>query len=170
MRLANLVENRLLFTSNPVEHASSSVRTFVVARIRGQMISFVVDEVVQMLSEGIEPKEIVILAPYLDSGLCFTLANQLKENQVPHRFLRRRAVPRTEPRVRAWLTWLALAHPAWGVRVQEYDLAEAITLSIADLDPVRARLLARNLFSSDFKGILATSVLPEEISDRLGAR
>ena len=167
-RLANQVENRLLYTSHPVETASSAVRSVVVARFRRQMIDGVIAELMQLLSEGVEPGEIVILAPYLDSGLCFTLDHQLKENLVPHRFLRRRAVPRSEPRVRAWLTWLVLAHPSWGAQVQAYDLAEALTLSIAALDPVRAQLLARRLFAPDSQVLLDNDNLPPEIAERVG--
>ncbi len=168
--LANLVENRLLFTSHPVESASSAVRKVVISPFRGGMISAVVDELSHLLSEGVGPENTVIVAPYLDSGLCFTLDSQLTEKKIPHRFLRRRVVPRNEPRVRAWLTWLALAHPDWGVKLQEYDLAEALTLSVANLDPVRAQLLARHLFTSTPVGFMRVDVLPDQIAERVGTQ
>jgi hypothetical protein len=168
--LANLVENRLLFTAHPVGSASSAVRKAVISPFRGQMISAVVDELGHLLSEGVEAENTVIIAPYLDSGLCFALDSQLTENNIPHRFMRRRAVPRNEPRVRAWLTWLALAHPGWGVKLQEYDLAEALTLTVANLDPVRAQLLARHLFTSNPAGFMRVSVLPDQIAERVGTQ
>ena len=46
------------------------------------------------------------------------------------------------------LTLIALAHPAWGHRPPLEDVAQAFQFAIDDLDPVRARLLARVAYRS----------------------
>jgi hypothetical protein len=71
--------------------------------------------------------------------------------------------------VLAWLTWLALAHPAWDIHPSAYDVAEALTLSIAGLDPARAALVADKLYRADEPALLATTELNERLVARVGA-
>jgi len=70
--------------------------------------------------------------------------------------------------VRAWLTWLALGHPEWGIQPAPYDVAEAYHLSIEALDPVRAKLLTDFVYQVDGPQLLPTDVLPEPIAQRIG--
>ena len=77
-----------------------------------------------LLRQGLELRpEIAIIAPYLDGALRYTLTQALKQAGLPYRLLRRRSSPRDEPCVRALLTWLALAHPTWGIPVNPFDVA-----------------------------------------------
>jgi len=107
--------------------------------------------------------------PYMDGALRYMLTGALAEAGLPYRLLRRRTSPREEPRVRAWLTWLALAHPEWGVYPAPFDVAEALTLSIAGLDPARAQLLVDNLYRPDAPELAPAEGLPERIIARVGA-
>ena len=96
------------------------------------------------------------------------IANAFREGELPYYFLRRRSSPRDEPRVRAWLTWLALAHPEWEVSPTPFDVAEALTFSIAGLDVARAELLTERLYQPEMPHILPASELPERIAERVG--
>jgi hypothetical protein len=80
------------------------------------------------------------------------LGQMLREAGLPYALLRRRSSPREEPRIRAWLTWLALAHPDWQVTPAPFDVAEALTLSIDGLDPARAALLTDQLYRDAVNG------------------
>jgi hypothetical protein len=118
--------------------------------------------------QGVPTSQIAINAPYLDGAMRYLLAQALKQANLPYFFLRRRSSPREEPRVRAWLTWLALAHPEWHIAPSRYDVAEALALSIHGLDPARAQLLADRLYIAEEIGLLPGSDLPSPLCDRIG--
>lgn len=171
--LANLVENDLLHTKLPTKlpgaEAGSRLLGVVDGRYRREMVNnlaAVLHEIVYV--EGVAPRDIAIIAPYLDGALRYMLVNALEEAGLPYRLLRRRSSPREEPRVRAWLTWLALAHPDWGVHPAPYDVAEALTLSIAGLDPARAQLLTNALYRADTPELLPVESLDPRIAERVG--
>ena len=168
-RLANLVENQLLHTDLPTAGAEAAVLGRVGGRYRREMIQALALELHALATEGgVDPKDIAIVVPYLDGALRYMLTNALEEVGLPYRLLRRRTSPREEPRVRAWLTWLALAHPLWAVHPAPYDVAEALTLSIDGLDPARAQLLTDHLYQADVPHLLPADMLPERIAERVG--
>jgi hypothetical protein len=69
--------------------------------------------------------------------------------------------------VRAWLTWLALANPDWGISPSQYDVAEAFSLSIKNLDPARAQLLTANIYQPASR-LTPPAGLPKKIIKRIG--
>ncbi len=167
--LANLVENHLLHTSKPTAEAAKMIVGVVDGRYRREMILNLVNQLAAIIAEeGIRPREVAIIAPYLDGALRYTLTQTLAQAGLPTRLLRRRSSPREEPRIRAWLTWLALAHPAWEVHPSPYDVAEALTLSIRGLDPARAELLTEQLYRPDGPDLLPVSELPDRLQERVG--
>ena len=119
-------------------------------------------------NDDVAPDDIAIIVPYLDNALRYTLVEALKRFGIPMNIVRRRASPREEPRVRAWLTWVAVAHPEWDVLPTEYDIAEALELSIADLDPARASLLAAAVYPPNAVSLLPSAELPPETVERVG--
>ncbi|MCA9925527.1 MAG: hypothetical protein KC421_24320, partial [Anaerolineales bacterium] len=123
----------------------------------------------QLINDGIAPYDIAIIVPYLDGALRYMLAQALQAAGLPYFLLRRRSSPRDEPRVRAWLTWLALAHPDWQMPPTPYDVAEALTLSIHGLDPARAELLVERLYRVETAELLPLSELPDRLIERVGA-
>jgi hypothetical protein len=167
-QLANLVENYLLHTSKPVGEADSQVLRVVDGRYRREMITNLIPVLGQLLDDGMHPSQIAIIVPYLDGALRYTLTESLQEAGIPYYLLRRRSSPREEPRIRAWLTWLALAHPDWGIKPSPYDVAEAMTLSVSGLDPARAELLTERLYRPDVPDLLPSAELPERIAERVG--
>lgn len=170
MHLANLVENYLLHTTLPTSAAKDAVIGVVNGRYRRDMIANlmpILNDIIE--KDNVHPRDIAIITPYLDEALRYTLTHALQQARLPYFLLRRRSSPREEPRIRAWLTWLALAHPAWGIRPTPYDIAEALTLSIHGLDPARAQLLTDRLYAPEQGRLLPIGDLPDAQVNRVGA-
>ena len=167
--LANQVENFLLRTHLPTEGAEARLLDVVGGRYRREMVNNLAPVLHSLVYEqGIAPRDIAIVVPYMDGALRYMLTQALSEAGLPYRLLRRRTSPREEPRVRAWLTWLALAHPDWGVHPAPYDVAEALTLSIQTLDPARAQLLVDALYRPDGPDLAPAENLPARTLERAG--
>jgi hypothetical protein len=112
-------------------------------RFYPQMFMWVADEVEKLVrQEGVPPGEITILAPFLTDALRFSLANRLELLDIPVRSHRPSRALREEPGALCLLTIAALAHPDWGLRPTQFDVAYALVQSIGGLDLVRAQLLA----------------------------
>lgn len=167
--LANLVNNYLHNRHEPMIRAGEAVLKLVGGRYRREMVIALAGELRRQVDAGVKPADMAIIVPYLDGALRYMLGRFLREAGLPYYFLRRRSSPREEPRVRAWLTWLALAHPHWGVQPSAYDVAEALHLSIAGLDPARAALIARHLYQADPPQLQAAEHLPARERERIGA-
>jgi hypothetical protein len=151
--LANGVENYLRHTNKPTADAEQAIRAVVNGRYRREMIANLIPFLQGLIQDdGIQPRDIAIITPYLDGALRYMLGQMLREAGLPYALLRRRSSPREEPRIRAWLTWLALAHPGWEVTPAPFDVAEALTLSIDGLDPARAALLTDQLYRDSVSG------------------
>jgi hypothetical protein len=178
-RLANGVENYLRHNNKPTAGAERALVGVVNGRYRREMIANLIPLLHDLIHEdGVQPRDIAIITPYLDGALRYMLGQMLREAGLPYALLRRRSSPREEPRIRAWLTWLALAHPDWEVTPAPFDVAEALTLSIDGLDPARAALLTDQLYrysvngdpySVNGGGALGDPVgLPESVVARVG--
>ncbi len=167
--LANLVENQLMSTTKPFAEAQQAVLGTVNGRYRREMVVELTDALHELITQrSLHPSEIAIVAPYLDGALRYMLGNAFRDAGLPYYLLRRRSSPRDEPRVRAWLTWLALAHPDWHLPPSPFDVAEALTLSISGLDAARAELLTERLYQPEANQLLPITELPERIASRVG--
>lgn len=111
-----------------------------------QMIDGVVERIEALVVKGTPPGEIVVLAPFLGDSLRFALTTRLAEKGIEAISHRPSRAIRDEPAARAMLTLLALAHPEWGYRPPVADVADTLSQVVADLDPVRAWLLARIVY------------------------
>ena len=171
IHLANLTENYLTVggSKGPTSQAANAIWGVVDGRYRREMVWQLPHTLNQLIHDhGIPPNEIAIITPYLDGALRYSLEQALNLHQIPYYLLQRRSSPRDEPRIRAWLTWLALAHPDWGLAPAPYDVAEALTLSIHNLDPARAQLLTERLYRPEIPALLPSSELPELVETRTG--
>lgn len=167
--LANLAENYLMSTQKETELAQEAILGVVRGRYRREMVANLMPVLRELIDEqGVAPHEIGIIVPYLDGALRYMLTNALRDAALPARFLRRRSSPRDEPRIRAWLTWLALANPDWQMPVSPFDVEEALTLSIFGLDAARAALLVRELFEADTAVLHPAELLRETAVSRIG--
>lgn len=112
-----------------------------------QMLDWVAETIQHLVdNDGIQPREIVVLAPYLSDALRFSLGQKLEARGIPSISHRPSRALRDEPAARCLLTLVALAHPIWGYPPPLEDVAQAFQLAIEGLDPVRARLLARVVY------------------------
>ena len=169
IHLANLVQNQLQQGVQPIDTAHEAIVEVVGGRYRREMVQNLTAVLQDLITEkGIHPSEIAIIAPYLDGALRYMIAQSFRAGELPYYFLRRRSSPRDEPRIRAWLTWLAIAHPEWTFTPSPYDVAEALTLSIADLDVARAELITESLYQPEGPHLLPVSDLPDRIAERVG--
>ncbi len=120
---------------------------FEVSRFHPEMLDWVAETVAGLVhDEGVPPAEIVVLAPFLTDVLRFSLAHRLEGREVPVRSHRPSRALRDEPAAQALLTFAMLAHPGWRLHPTRYDVAYALMQAIAELDLVRAQLLAEILY------------------------
>ncbi len=117
-------------------------------RFYPQMLNWVVDQVAGLLQEGVDPSDIVILAPLLPDSLCFALVNRLEARGIPYRSHRPSRSLREEPAAQALLSLAALAHPAWGLRPSKFEVAYGLIQAIERLDLVRAQLLVEAAYTT----------------------
>ncbi len=117
-------------------------------RFYPQMVEWAVDLIEKLVKDdGVEPNEIVVLAPFVSDALRFSLLSRLEEKQIPATSHRPSRALNSEPTVRTLLTLAALAHPIWQRRPPRADVALALENAIAPLDPVRASVLAQAAYN-----------------------
>ncbi len=143
-------------------------------RFYPELLDAVVNEIEQLISSGIQPSEIVILAPYLSDALRFSITHRLEIKNIPWRSHRPSRSLKDEPASHALITLGALAHPHWNIHPPKFDVAYALMQSIDGLDLVRAQLLTdivyrqRDLRLSPFEEI--KSDVQERITFSVGNR
>jgi Magnesium chelatase, subunit ChlI len=142
-----------------------------------QMLEWVAREVSRLtMEEKVQPGEIAILAPFVSDALRFSLTEALGKYHIPVRTHRPSRELREEPAARCLLTLAKLAHPGWGRPPAAADVAQCLAMAIADLDPVRAHLLADIVYRvKDRQPVLTPfhQIVPEtqeRISYLLGGR
>jgi hypothetical protein len=128
-------------TSNVEGPTSSDVLSIIQSRFYPELLDVVVGEVEQLVSSGLPPSEIVILAPYLSDALRFSITHRLEARNIPWRSHRPSRSLRDEPASQALITLAALAHPHWNIHPPKFDAAYALMQSIDGLDLIRAQLL-----------------------------
>ena len=127
----------------PVSSPLPPALSFASHRFHPELLDWVADEIAELVHRGgAPPTEIVVLAPFLSGALRFSLQNRLQARDVPVRSHRPSRALREEPATLCLLTLAALCHPAWGVVPSRFDVAYALMQAIAELDLVRAQLLA----------------------------
>jgi len=121
------------------------------------MIRWIVERVGELVSSGVSPGEIAIVAPYVSEVMRFALEDALARAPEPLRLhALRPALPmREEPALAGMLTVARLAHPAWRITIQgqdfpltREDVALALEQTLAGLDPIRAQHLAAQAFDA----------------------
>ena len=113
------------------------------------MANWVAEQAADLVHQGTPAARIAIIAPYVSEVMRFVIEEALRRQDIPLRLLRPSMPLREDPVIRGLLTLVLLGHPEWEVSIQgeEYllpveDVAHALHLAIADLDPIRARHLA----------------------------
>ena len=116
-------------------------------RYHPEMLDWIAESIANLVHEqGVAPGEIVVLAPFLTDSLRFSLMNRLETRSIPVRSHRPSRALRDEPATQCLLNLAAIAHPGWGVRPSQFDIAYALMQAIDDMDLVRAQLLAEIVY------------------------
>ena len=116
-------------------------------RFHPEMLDWTADTIARLIQhEGVPPKEIAVLSPFLSDALRFALSNRLEQRNIAVRSQRPSRALREEPAAQALLTLAALAHPNWGICPPRHDVAYTLTCVVEALDLVRAQLLTDILY------------------------
>lgn len=126
---------------DPLPAFTKTFRTFY-----PQMLDWVADSVIQLVEEGVSPREIVVLAPFLNDSLRFTLISRFEAAGIPFISHRPSRAIRDEPIARAVLTCMKLAYPTWQKAPPNAEVARMLVQFIDRLDPIRAELLSQTVY------------------------
>ena len=132
-----------------------------------ELLDWLTDEIDSLLQEGIPPNEIVVLAPYLSDALRFSLMHRLDARGIPVRSHRPSRSLRDEPATQALLTLAALAHPQWGIKPSEFDVAYALMQAIEGMDLIRANLLTKIVYRAQGQALSPFSGIKPEVQERI---
>lgn len=145
--------------------------TYTYKRFYPQMIEAVADEIAKLIAQGVSPRQIAVVAPFLNDSLRFSLVYALRQRErshgvrIPVLTHRPSRALMDEPIARALLTLTLIAHPHWLdgaalVAPPLKDVADALALTISGLDPLRAALLAELVYRKkrDQDGIMRPSL------------
>ena len=180
-----LAELREIMTDEPVPKPKGDLRAafdFTPAshsRFHTQMVDWVADSVARLIQEeGVQPNQIVVLAPLLGDSLRFSLVSRLEEKGIPSYTLRPSRPLHAEPAVRALITLAKLAHPDWQIapehQVKKFDVIQMLLSVIAEMDLARATLLSEVRFVGGklmpFNEITKNPEMRQRISEVFGER
>ncbi len=134
------------------------------------MIDWVPERIIELVKSNTEPREIVVLAPFLGDALRFAIEERLHAHDIPTRSLRPSRALNEEAVTRGLMTLAALAHPDWQIVPPQADVAQALIMCIAGLDPARGHLLAERVYRiKDGQATLNSfDVLKPDLQDRIG--
>jgi hypothetical protein len=107
-----------------------------------QMLDWITNEIAELINaEGISPKDIVVLAPFLSDSLRFSIVNRLENKHIPVKTHRPSRSLREEPATFCLLTLASIAHPEWGSVPTKFDVAYSLMQAIDGMDLIRAKIL-----------------------------
>ncbi len=132
-----------------------------------ELLDWLTEEISTLLDKGIEPVDIVVLAPYLSDALRFSLMHRLEARGIPVRSHRPSRSLRDEPATQSLLTLAALAHPQWGIRPSEFDVAYALMQAIDGLDLIRANLLTKIVYRAREQALSPFDGIKPEVQERI---
>jgi hypothetical protein len=140
-------------------------------RFHPQMLDWVAERIDRAVhADRLPPSEIAVLTPFLPDALRFALTDRLDRLGVPTRSLRPSRALIGEPTARGLLTLSALAHRDWRIMPPRPDVAHALALSIDQLDPARAHLLAERTYhiADGAPSLRSFDQLRSDLQDRIG--
>ncbi len=132
-----------------------------------ELLDWLTEEIATLLDEGLPPSEIVVLAPYLSDALRFSLMHRLEAREIPVRSHRPSRSLRDEPATQSLLTLAALAHPQWGIRPSEFDVAYAFMQAIDGMDLIRANLLTKIVYRASGQELSPFDGIKPEVQERI---
>jgi hypothetical protein len=132
-----------------VQHNPAQAFSFAYHAFYPQMLDWACEQVVYLVQkQNVQPRDVVIIAPFLNDSLRFSVMNMLQANNIPIVSHRPSRPIREEQAARAMLTLMQLVNPYETAQPPGADVANALTVMIAALDPIRARLLTEVVYGS----------------------
>jgi len=153
--------------SNVDAQTSSDTLSIIQSRFYPELLDSVVGEIGQLISSGIPPSEIVILAPYLSDALRFSITHRLEAGNIPWRSHRPSRSLRDEPASHALITLATLAHSHWSIHPPKFDVAYAFMQSIDGFDLVRAQLLTEIVYRQRDLGLSPFDNIKPDVQERV---
>lgn len=115
--------------------------------LRGDMLLQIGDEVERLIESGIQPGDIVLIAPIVDKVMDFTLHRSLTERGYQVTNLTRNKRLLDEPFAQALISLALLSNLEWKLDLNFSALMQTLSL-VLKLDPVRSALLADEIFKN----------------------
>lgn len=123
-----------------------------------------------ILEEGLQPSQVVILAPIVGNALRFTLEQKLHSHGLEIFTHRPSRMLKDEPSVQALFALTCLAHPHWRIPVDAVAKRIVLQLVMGDMEGWRAHSLVK-VWNSTFQPFITYPVdLQERIGNRFGVR
>lgn len=135
-----------------------------------QMINWAVETVLGLIADGVEPRQIAVVAPYLSDSLRFSLIYPLQQAGVATLSHRPSRALRDEPSARALLTLARIAYPTIDALPPPADVADAFSQALAGLDPVRARILTGAVYGAGRMAFEPFDELKSDVQTRVSYR
>jgi len=114
-----------------------------------EMISEISENVRNLIDNGIQPRDIAILSPYLSDSLKFSMTEKLKFLGVATTTSRPSRMYINAPEIKALLIFAKLSHPSWKMGISFFEFRHSIMQFIPNLDVIRADLITKTLFSKN---------------------
>lgn len=139
---------------------------------RMQLLQEVVETIAAAIHQGmVQPNEIAILAPGLDSVARYVLSSEFKKRRIPLVLWNEQRPLIQSPFVRALLTLLTFVYPYTGITSEATAVAEMLTVLLPrEIDPVRAGLLSCYCFQAGLEKSELLSTTQYSHWDRFGHR
>lgn len=154
--------------ATPFREDLEQVGVFLSARFYPELLEAVCQEIGRLIQEdGIPPSEIVVLAPYLSDALRFALTSRLDELGIPWRSNRPSRSLRDEPATRCLITLAKLAHPAWKLMSDKFEVAYTFMQAIEGMDLVRAHLLTEIVYRPREEPLSSFDRIRTEVQERI---
>jgi hypothetical protein len=149
------------------QRSASDSMSIISKHFYPELLDALVAEIEQLIASGMQPSEIVLVAPYLSDALRFSITNRLEVKGIPWRSHRPSRSLHDEPASRALITLAALAHPQWNIHPPKFDAAYALMQGIDRLDLVRAQLLIDIVYRPRDLTLSPFEIIKPDVQERI---
>ncbi|HSM26440.1 MAG TPA: hypothetical protein VK856_16365 [Anaerolineaceae bacterium] len=113
------------------------------------MVDAVVNQVLSLIEEGIEPGNIAILSPFVSNSMRFQIQHRLEDKGLKLISHRPSRSLQEEPITHGLITWVKIAYPEWDLSTSIFQFRTAIHQALGNMDPIRADILSRIVLSKN---------------------
>ena len=139
-------------------------------RLHYQMIERAVQRVIDLVEDGVPPKDIAIISPFLNDSLHYSITTRLDKGGVAYHAHKPSRTLKDNPITKVLMTLTALAHPHWGLTRPTLEaVTHMLDLIIEPLDLIRSTLLGASVYeeSSEGIGLRSFETVAPDLRDRI---